>query len=423
MKYLELGKFGFSFVKGINPVKSKEGEALLIPSGAIFPAGVNYSKTHKIIPDPLDKNKVLKESDILFNTGGEGTIGRCSLFKLQNTECYADGFVVRLRDEKRIAIPDYVFHALCYSDTLNQINNLKDGTTGITSIKVSNIKKLVLPFFEIAEQQTIASILSKTDEAIAETEKLIAKYNRIKTGLMQDLLTKGVDENGNIRSEETHEFKDSPIGRIPKEWDCFPIGKIFELKSGITPLRSNKRYFALEGYNWVKTLDLNEGHLYETEEKVTDYALKNTSLKLMPINSILVAMYGGWEQIGRTSILKSEAGTNQAITCLFNPNRKMNSDFVQLILQYYRYKWKEVAVSTRKDPNITKSDIENFALVFPKNYDEQSLIAGKIVQIKEFVSNQQEHSNKLRKLKSGLMQALLSGKVRVNAITPNQSAS
>ena len=53
---------------------------------------------------------------------------------------------------------------------------------------------------------------------------------------MQDLLTKGIDENGNIRNEETHEFKDSPLGRIPREWECLTIGDIAErLRSGVTP--------------------------------------------------------------------------------------------------------------------------------------------------------------------------------------------
>src|SRR5699024_10383682 len=93
------------------------------------------------------------------------------------------------------------------------------------------------------EQTQIATILSKVDEAITQTEQLIAKYTRIKTGLMQDLLTKGIDEHGNIRSEETHEFKDSPLGRIPKEWECEILGNIFDLKTGITPLRSNSLFF------------------------------------------------------------------------------------------------------------------------------------------------------------------------------------
>ncbi|MCF6183179.1 MAG: restriction endonuclease subunit S [Bacteroidales bacterium] len=289
----------------------------------------------------------------------------------------------------------------------------QSGTT-IQFIKIGQLTefKILLPT-SLTEQKKIAEILSKVDTAIEQTQSLIAKYQRIKTGLMQDLLTKGIDENGNIRSEETHKFKDSPLGRIPVEWECLSLSEIYDLKSGITPLRRITKYFAHEGFNWVKTLDLNENHLYNTEEKVTKFALENTSIKLMPINSILIAMYGGWEQIGRTAILKKEAGTNQAVTCLYNSKRKMNSDFVQLILQQYRYKWKQFAVSTRKDPNITKSDISNFKIVFPKNVSEQNMIAEKILKNKKYFHLLDIELQKLQRLKTALMQDLLSGKKRV----------
>lgn len=295
----------------------------------------------------------------------------------------------------------------------SQKDLLAEGSTqeAVNNFKIKQIKFL-LPKNR-KEQSKIAEILSKVDKAISETEVIIAKYSLIKSGLMQDLLTKGIDEKGNIRSEETHDFKDSPFGRIPKEWDFLPIANVYDLKSGITPLRSNKKYFSNDGHNWVKTLDLNEDYLFETEERVSDYALSNTSLKLMPVNSILIAMYGGWEQIGRTAILKKEAGTNQAITCLSNPKFEMNSDFVQLLLQYYRFKWKQFAVSTRKDPNITKTDIENFILTFPKDITEQNKIAHKINSIKENISLNEVELNKLKSIKTGLMQDLLSGKKRV----------
>lgn len=67
------------------------------------------------------------------------------------------------------------------------------------------------------EQEKIAAILSTVDRAIEQTEALIAKQQRIRTGLMQDLLTRGIDEHGNLRSEQTHQFKDSPLGRNPVE--------------------------------------------------------------------------------------------------------------------------------------------------------------------------------------------------------------
>ena len=84
---------------------------------------------------------------------------------------------------------------------------------------VGAIENIDLPFPPKSEQTKIAEILSTVDQAIEQTEALIAKQQRIKTGLMQDLLTRGIDEDGNLRSEETHEFKDSPLGRIPVEWD------------------------------------------------------------------------------------------------------------------------------------------------------------------------------------------------------------
>lgn len=76
------------------------------------------------------------------------------------------------------------------------------------------------------EQSMIADILETVDQNIIQIEALIAKQERIKTGLIQDLLTKGIDEHGNIRSEDTHEFKDSLLGKIPVEWDVKRLDSI-----------------------------------------------------------------------------------------------------------------------------------------------------------------------------------------------------
>ena len=79
------------------------------------------------------------------------------------------------------------------------------------------------------------------DRAIEQTEALIAKQQRIKTGLMQDLLTRGIDEHGNLRSEQTHDFKDSPLGRIPVEWDVKSVSSVLiqSPKNGYSPVESD----------------------------------------------------------------------------------------------------------------------------------------------------------------------------------------
>ena len=72
---------------------------------------------------------------------------------------------------------------------------------------------------DVNEQRLIAKIIQTVDKAITATEQLITKYQRIKTGLLHDLLKTGIDKDGNLRSEQTHEFKDSPMGRMPIEWN------------------------------------------------------------------------------------------------------------------------------------------------------------------------------------------------------------
>src|SRR5690606_29110966 len=117
----------------------------------------------------------------------------------------------------------------------------------ISPKQIESIDYLV-PQFK-SEQTQIARILSKVDVAISQTEQLIAKYTRIKTGLMQDLLTKGIDEHGTIRSEQTHEFKDSPLGRIPKEWECVNLGQNIELHNyKRKPISSKERAHMIGNY-------------------------------------------------------------------------------------------------------------------------------------------------------------------------------
>lgn len=90
--------------------------------------------------------------------------------------------------------------------------------SGIPHVDKEILGNLEILCLEPEEQTQIASILSTLDRAIEQTEAIIAKQQRIKAGLMQDLLTKGIDDHGVIRSEATHQFKDSPMGRIPVEW-------------------------------------------------------------------------------------------------------------------------------------------------------------------------------------------------------------
>ena len=108
--------------------------------------------------------------------------------------------------------------------------------SGIPHIDKEILSNLAIIEFDLREQGKIAKVLSTVDRAIEQTEALIAKQQRIKTGLMRDLLTRGIDEHGDLRSAQIHKFKDSPLGRIPVEWEVRDLQSL--LANVSSPMRS-----------------------------------------------------------------------------------------------------------------------------------------------------------------------------------------
>lgn len=201
-------------------------------------------------------------------------------------------------------------------------------------------------------------------------------------------------------------YKMTELGPIPEEWEVKEIKQLYTILTGATPLRKKHNEYFLNGdIPWVKTLDLNDRYVYSTDEKITDLAIRETSCKLQDINTVLIAMYGGFNQIGRTGILKIKGATNQAI-CSLPPIEEMCSEYLNYYLIANRAKWKGFAASSRKDPNITKSDVENFKILVPK-LSEQYKIADIISSVDEQIENTDNLIEKTNELKKGLMQRLL----------------
>ncbi len=165
-----------------------------------------------------------------------------------------------------------------------------------------------------------------------------------------------------------------PRINVQPEWPLVPISELFNTKSGTTPRRDNPAYFSDGHIPWVKTLDLNDGPIRDTDECVTDLALAETHLEILPKGTVLIAMYGGFNQIGRSGVLEIEAVHNQAMTALL-PTKKVEPYYLNAIFVSYREHWKTVANSTRKDPNITKSDVINFRLPLPDINTQRAIVA------------------------------------------------
>ncbi|KYF37028.1 Type I restriction-modification system, specificity subunit S [Streptococcus mitis] len=162
-----------------------------------------------------------------------------------------------------------------------------------------------------------------------------------------------------VKSRFNEMFGDFYTTLFPK----YKIGEKFELSSGSTPSRDNKLYWDSGTINWVKTTEVINKEITETEEKITKFALENTSLKLFPVNTILIAMYGQGQTRGRSAILKVKSTSNQACGAIF-PNKIDNPVFIwhQLMLRYSELR--ELGRGGNQ-PNLNGQLIKNFELIFP----------------------------------------------------------
>lgn len=320
--------------------------------------------------------------------------------------------------ESTIVDCDYLMQILSSAEFNSQKNLLAEGSTqeAVNNTKIRGIRFL-LPNNK-TEQTQIATILSKVDEAITQTEQLIAKYTRIKTGLMQDLLTKGIDENGNIRSEETHEFKDSPLGRIPKEWECLSIGDIAErLRSGVTP-KGGSDVYQKEGIMLIRSQNV-----YSYGFKLDDIAYISEEINSRMLGSqlqtfdVLLNITGA--SIGRSTFVPENhplSNVNQHVCSIRLKETSLEKAiYVSTFLNsvYGQNQIQQNNAGSNRE-GINYNQIRAILIPWFKREDEFENFKNIITKTNDKITALQIQLSKLQSLKTGLMQDLLSGKVRVN---------
>jgi len=266
---------------------------------------------------------------------------------------------------------------LSEGSTQKAINNTKTATIEITFPE------------SLPEQQKIADILTKVDETIEATEKIIVKDERIKKGLMQDLFSKGIDEKGNLRSEETHEFKDSELGRIPKEWDVETLSPNFaKITTG------NK-----------DTQDRNNDGLYpffvrsNTIERINSYSYDG--------EAILTS--GDGVGVGKIyHYVNCKFDFHQRVYMLYNFKKDISGKY---LFYYFRENfYNEIAKDSAKTTvdSVRLHMIADMKIPKPK-LQEQEKIASILSSIDSKIQKEKQELNKLKSIKEGLMQDLLTG--------------
>ena len=182
-------------------------------------------------------------------------------------------------------------------------------------------------------------------------------------------------------------------------WTKSKLGKLYEVYSGNTPSRSDSRNYQSGEIPWIKTTDLNNSIICSNEEKISVYGA--TKLKVLPEKSVLIAMYGGFNQIGRTGLLAYPATINQALAALM-PINEIYPNFLLNFLNFKKESWRNVAASSRKDPNITKNDVEKFIISFP-SLEEQSAIGSLFRTLDDLLASYKDNLANYQSLKATML--------------------
>ncbi|MCT7965002.1 restriction endonuclease subunit S [Laspinema sp. D1] len=370
--------------------------------------------TKRITNEGLKKSNawLVPENSLLYSI--YATLG---LVRINTLRVATNQAILAMIVDDELIKQEYLYYWLEYIH--DSVINLSSQTTQ-SNLSASAVKRFIVYHpQDKKEQEKIAEVLSTVDRAIAQTEVLIAKQQRIKTGLMQDLLTKGIDENGNIRSEETHEFKDSAIGRIPVEWDVKTLADLAEVDRGkFTHRPRNDPKFYGGDHPFIQTGDITS-HIGRIVYKYTQTLNDRGTLvsKEFPKNTIAVTIAAN---IADTAILGISMFFPDSVVGVkvFKPN---NTRFVEMMIRHFKPVLDGLAPQSAQK-NINLEVLRPLKIPTPKP-QEQRIIGELYNSLDSSQANEELILQKLSALKTGLMQDLLTGKVRVTPLLENSGGT
>jgi type I restriction enzyme S subunit len=293
------------------------------------------------------------------------------------------------------------------------LKRVAQGTTfeAIGKNDLASLRVLVPPAREWA---TIAQILDTLDIQIRQTEALIAKLECIKQGLLTDLLTRGIDQNGQLRptpDQAPRLYKDSPLGRIPREWEVRTLEELAEapICYGIVQVGA----FVADGVPVLAIKNLRKD--FSTDINRADRRIEAAySRSRIQTGDVLLSIKGS---TGRVDVVPSEfAGNISRDIARIRPCGMILSAFLCQFLRSplgQKTLAKAEVGTTRAELSI--GPLRNTPVPAP-NLHEQKIIVSAVDALERQEKSESSHLETLRQLKNGLMDHLLTGRVRVTPL-------
>lgn len=396
--------------RGKSPTYVKKSNILVFAQKCNTKAGyIDLSLAQYLDETTLSKypeEEFMVDNDIVLNSTGDGTLGRIGIYhnsdNLNAHPVVPDSHVTVIRVNPLISIK-FAFYFLKYYQPC--LEKLGSGSTKQTELSAGVVKALPFPLPPLAEQkrivaklETLLPLVDQYGDAAARLADYEARFpDDLRKSLLQEAVTGRLvpqrAEDGTadalyeaIQKEKARLIAEKKIKKekplppiteedipfdIPDTWKWIRLGECGSWASGATPSRTNEDYYKDGTIPWLKTGDMNDGIITKLPEYITELALKKTSVRLNPVGSVLMAMYGA--TIGRLGILSIEATTNQAC-CACIPYTGVYNKYLFYFLLAWRPRFIKQGAGGAQS-NISKEKIVNTPFPLPPFAEQQRIVA------------------------------------------------
>ena len=365
----------------------------LVLSNADYISHETYNQYFK------DNSKALtkpRKNDILYSI--IGSIGGCYLIKDEVLGVSSSVAIFRCKDAIN---PMYLFYYLKSDEFKNEIDAIKGGVAqGFMSLSKIGSVAVTLP--PLSTQHRIATFLSRYDSLIENYQKQIKLLEEAAQRLYKEWF---VDLR--FPGHETTKIVDG----VPEGWEKKTIADVCtNIYSGSTPSRSNKAYWDNGTIKWVKTKELQDGWILDTEEYISQEGYNSSSTKMFPANTILMAIYAS-PTLGRLGILSTDCCCNQAALGLIADENIISWQWLFWKLYELRDEFNAIARGAGQQ-NISGIVVKNKEIIIPN----KGVIDGFTSVVSKMFEQQKSLSSQLRLLteaRDRLLPKLMSGEITV----------
>lgn len=389
--------------RGLKASEYAESGPYLIAGKHIRNGHISWSECDHLTQDRYDESHEiqLQNNDVILSK--DGTIGIAAFINDLPGPATINGTMMLLRPEQKKLRGDYLFQYL-QGERFKKLVQDRISGGSIPHIFQRDMKQLPISLPPIWEQQKIAGILGAVDEAIEATRAVIGQTGRVKSALMTDLLTRGLPGRHK-------QFKLSPLGEIPADWEIKTLEEIASVERGkfsVRP-RNDPAYYGGE-IPFIQTGDVTKSDLFLAGHSQTLNEKGLSVSRLFPVGTIFITIAAN---IGDVALSEYDVACPDSVVGII-PNADTDKIWLLHALMLKKdFLNSEATQNAQK--NINLQNLRPLLLAVP-SISEQKKIGEGLINIHEKIALNKKKLEQLIRFKGALMQALLTGKVRVPVI-------